>query len=91
MNSIPTAWVTTISPEGDAEFWDPISGGRWKSFEMEGHGFRTIGCLFNAEGFWANASVNDGVRNLRFDLGDSNIWKAIPKDAVLSLRKLVYY
>ncbi|KAJ3103724.1 Centrosomal protein of 76 kDa [Phlyctochytrium planicorne] len=77
------AWVTTISNQGSqVEFWDPIAGTRWLAKDVEAHGYRTIGCMFNHESFYANAASVDLVAGLDFDLRKDWLWKALPTEAV---------
>ena len=85
--STPAVWVTTVSHEGDAEFWDPSSGFRYKSHDVSNHGFRAVGCLFNHEGFWANVSPVESAKDLRFDVSESAIWKGMSHDAILSVKR----
>ncbi|KAI8853478.1 hypothetical protein BC829DRAFT_413695 [Chytridium lagenaria] len=81
------AWVTTISSMGVVEFWDPVLGTRWLAKDVEAHGYRTVGCLFSHEVFYANANVTDSVKGLDFDLARDWVWKPIPKDAAAMSRR----
>ncbi|KAJ3217486.1 Centrosomal protein of 76 kDa [Dinochytrium kinnereticum] len=81
------AWVTTISSTGVVEFWDPAVGSRWLVRDVEAHGFRTVGCLFNHEVFYANANATDSVVGVEFDLSKDWIWKPIPNDAAAMSRR----
>ncbi|KAI9329408.1 hypothetical protein BDR26DRAFT_1011765 [Obelidium mucronatum] len=58
-NSEVSAWVITISTSGVVEFLDPPTGKRFLSCDETP--WRTVGCLFNDEGFWANVGVSDSV------------------------------
>ncbi|KAI9329394.1 CEP76 C2 domain-containing protein [Zopfochytrium polystomum] len=82
-----TAWVTTISSSGEAEFWDPVTGNRCRAADGQAFGFRSVGCLFNDEGFWANIALSDAVEGLSFVLSDINWWKSMPRDAILAMRR----
>ena len=80
-------WVTTISASGRAEFWDPVSGFRTVC-DGGDHSYRKVGCLFHHNGFWACVSAEDDVRAIRtWDLADGRVWKALGRDAVLSVRR----
>ncbi|KAJ3285839.1 Centrosomal protein of 76 kDa [Blyttiomyces sp. JEL0837] len=87
-----TSWVTTVSVSdtqgSDATFWDPVSGERFSSRDLEAHGYRSVGCVFNDEGFWGTVRVSDSVDGLRFNVNDGGVWKPVARDAVMSMKRI---
>ncbi|KAJ3115957.1 Centrosomal protein of 76 kDa [Phlyctochytrium bullatum] len=81
------AWVTTISANEVAEFWDPTAGARWMATDVNAHPYRRLGCLFNHQNFYANISPSDSVSGLEFDLEAEWMWKPIPVGALTLAKK----
>ncbi|KAI8612287.1 CEP76 C2 domain-containing protein [Chytriomyces sp. MP71] len=86
--ALPCAWVAIVNPGGAVELIDPGSGARY-SAASEDMPWRTCGCMFNEEGFWANVAGTDLVRHGNFDVRDGRCWKALGRDAVMSMKRPV--
>jgi len=77
------AWVMTIDSSCEtgnpkAQFWECLTGQRFDLSDPRIHRFyRTIGCLFNHESFYANIQADDRVISTIFDLDDETLWKAM--------------
>ncbi|ORY43157.1 hypothetical protein BCR33DRAFT_717893 [Rhizoclosmatium globosum] len=84
-NSEVTAWVITVSTSGAVEYIDPATGRRYGPTDETP--WRTVGCVFNDEGFWANVGVSDHVPGTNWDFGNGKYWKPLGRDAALSMKK----
>ena len=91
------AWVMTINTEGLITFWESLTGHRYvhqavnpeDGFEVARtkpkYPYKTVGCVFNHQSFYANTQVTDVVSMCEFDLPNSAHWKAMSEDAISSL------
>ncbi|XP_064610638.1 centrosomal protein of 76 kDa-like isoform X2 [Liolophura sinensis] len=90
-------WVMTISSDGLVTFWESLTGHRYihnpidpdeapmgKQHQPK-HPYRTIGCVFNHQNFYANCQPSNAVEVCEFELEDQARWKAMSQDAVLSV------
>ncbi|KAJ3070219.1 Centrosomal protein of 76 kDa [Podochytrium sp. JEL0797] len=84
VNGESVAWVITISSSGTVELLNPAAGKRYAPGEELP--WRSIGCLFNDEGFWANVAVSDSLSGCVFELGNGKFWKALGRDAAMSMK-----
>ncbi|KAI8839507.1 CEP76 C2 domain-containing protein [Chytriomyces cf. hyalinus JEL632] len=82
----PSSWVAVLSTGGTVEFIDPSSGVRY-SANCEEMPWRSCGCLFNDEGFWANVGGTDLIKGCKFDVADTRYWKSLGRDAILSMKR----
>ncbi|KAJ3139751.1 Centrosomal protein of 76 kDa [Physocladia obscura] len=81
----PAAWVILASTGTGVEMVDPATARRYSTTDAA-IPWSSVGCVFNDEGFWANVAVSDTVKGASFDLTDSRYWKALGRDAVLSMK-----
>ncbi|XP_071091691.1 centrosomal protein of 76 kDa-like isoform X1 [Haliotis cracherodii] len=91
------AWVMTITTDGVITFWESLNGHRYIHEAVDPNGppmskqsrpaypYKTIGCVFNHQSFFANSQVTDNVETCRFDLTDESRWKSMAGDAVMSV------
>ena len=49
------------------------------------HPYRTVGCVFNHQSFYANSHHSDSVLTCVFDIQDHTLWKPMSKDAIASI------
>lgn len=89
-------WVMTLGAEegGGVTFWESVTGQRYvqpmfdpdtqagKPLPPPTHPYRTIGCVFNHQSFYANAQPSNAVSACRFDLSNESLWKAMSPEAI---------
>ena len=56
-----------------------------KPIPAPSHPYRTVGCVFNHQSFYANSHHSDSVLTCVFDLQDHTLWKPMSKDAITSI------
>jgi centrosomal protein CEP76 len=90
-------WVATINADGRVTFWESLTGDRYPHVPVDPddlpirpglkppYPYRTIGCVFNHELFFANAQPTDFVHMCVFDLNDGARWKSMSDDAIRSV------
>jgi centrosomal protein CEP76 len=90
-------WVATVASDGRTTFWESLTGDRYPHVPVDPdelpikpgvkppYPYRTVGCLFNHEMFFANAQPSDAVHMSVFDLSDGARWKAMSEDAIRSV------
>ncbi|XP_032225955.2 centrosomal protein of 76 kDa [Nematostella vectensis] len=91
-------WVVTISPEGEATFWESLTAHRYvhrpinpddppldKQQARPVHPYHTVGCVFNHQEFYANSQPTDVVEVCQFELHNEALWKAMSEDALKSI------
>ena len=67
-------------------FWESLHGSKMPSDDPRVHRFyRTIGCVFNHRGFFANIQEDDRVFNVSWDFEDEYLWKAMGKAQIAQL------
>lgn len=84
-------WVITRASATRTTFWESLSGVR-TTHELSGvddtartaH-YRTIGCIFNHESFYANVQADDSVEACVFDLENGRHWKAMQPSLIRAL------
>jgi hypothetical protein len=54
-------------------FWESLNGIQYR--QKDKHHFRTVGCLFNSNAFYANIQVRDDPESIQFKLNDITQWK----------------
>ncbi|XP_071495438.1 centrosomal protein of 76 kDa-like [Diadema antillarum] len=91
------SWVMTSGADGLVTFWESLTCQRYihrpvnpndpPSVEQPTpqYPYRTIGCVFNHQAFYANCQPTDKVELCYFDLHDSSLWKAMSADAISSV------
>jgi len=94
---ISHAWVVTINPDGTVLFWESLTAQRHQHQEINPHDpplakqkqpsyqYRTVGCIFNHQAFYANSQPTDGVHVCAFDLSNKSAWKSMSADAIRSV------
>lgn len=87
-------WVMTLGAEGGVTFWESVTGQRYvqpdfdpnaqagKPLPSSPHPYRTIGCAFNHQSFYANAQPSDAVSACRFVLSNESLWKSMSTEAI---------
>lgn len=90
-------WVMTINTDGLVTFWESLTGHRYihKPIDPDdapmskqtkpSHPYRTVGCVFNQESFFANCQAVDSVETSVFDLYDQSRWKQMSEDTIRSV------
>ncbi|KAK3589311.1 hypothetical protein CHS0354_026966 [Potamilus streckersoni] len=91
------AWVMTISVDGLITFWESLNGHRYIHEAIDPnmppmdkqhrpkYPYKTVGCVFNHQSFYANYQPSDSVEVCQFKLDDESRWKAMSQDAILSV------
>ncbi|CAH3025955.1 unnamed protein product [Porites evermanni] len=90
-------WVMTISPEGEVTFWESLTAHRYahrpvnpddppalKQSRPE-HPYKTVGCVFNHQSFYANSQPADAVDMCLFELYNEARWKSMSEEAIRSV------
>ncbi|KAK6092414.1 hypothetical protein BDEG_27220 [Batrachochytrium dendrobatidis JEL423] len=85
-NNLAYVWVATISSVGNVSFWESLTGAEFK--QADNHHFRTVGCCFNAESFYANIQASDAADRIDFTFLDQSKWKEMSKDALASMKQI---
>lgn len=90
-------WVATIGPDGLVTFWESLTGHRYIHQPVNPddppsvqqprpqYPYRTLGCIFNHQSFYANSQPSDNVDVCSFDVHDESLWKAMSPDAIKSI------
>ncbi|CAG5134305.1 unnamed protein product [Candidula unifasciata] len=90
-------WVMTVSADGLITFWESLNGHRYvhepinpdappmSKLERPRYPYKTVGCVFNHQSFFANSQATDSVEVCHFDLQNEAHWKSMSRDAVLSV------
>ncbi|KAK2191243.1 hypothetical protein NP493_55g07029 [Ridgeia piscesae] len=91
------SWVVTISSDLEVTFWESLTGHRYLHRAINpndppavpqpkpAYPYKTIGCVFNHQNFYANCQPTDAVELCDFDLVNDARWKAMSEDAVKSV------
>lgn len=86
------AWVLTRQPPAGnngtqkIDFWESLTGQKLDSEDPRVHRFyRTIGCVFNHRGFFANVQADDRVVATKFELEDEYMWKGMAQSQIKQL------
>lgn len=91
------AWVMTISVDGLVTFWESLNGHRYIHEPLDPNAppmdkqhrpkypYKTIGCVFNHQSFYANNQPTDSVEVCHFHLRDEARWKSMSQDAIMSV------
>lgn len=86
----PCSWVMTIGRQKQVMFWNSLTAARYKHVPIIKedkknqlkYPYKTIGCIFNNNRFFANCQPTDAVELCSFDLENSEKWKAMSPDAM---------
>ncbi|KAL5022137.1 hypothetical protein ScPMuIL_001292 [Solemya velum] len=90
-------WVVTITVSGVVMFWESLNGHRFihqaidpndPPMDKRKHAkypYKTVGCVFNHEAFYANSQPSDAVEVCVFNLQDESRWKGMSHDAIRSV------
>lgn len=85
-------WVMTMDhTEGRPKitFWESLTGQKLKLSDPRIKSFyRSIGCVFNQNKFYANIQPDDMVKSTIFDFGDDELWKAMDQTMLSALPKV---
>lgn len=96
-NNMAHAWVTTIDHLDKVSFWESLTGMEYKQShgfsghnqQQNNHHFRSVGCCFNGDSFFANIQASDSAERVDFNFQDTKKWKAISKDAIYSMKRFL--
>ncbi|XP_065828302.1 centrosomal protein of 76 kDa-like isoform X2 [Oscarella lobularis] len=87
------AWVATIGHSGIVTFWESLTGHRYThqrpelgepTIRSNDIPYRTVGCVFSHEAFYANCQPTDALVSCNFDLTDAACWKEMNPGAIES-------
>ncbi|KAK3086421.1 hypothetical protein FSP39_018251 [Pinctada imbricata] len=90
-------WVVTVSLDGTVTFWESLNGHRYihqpinpdapplDKQHRPKYPYKTVGCVFNHQSFYANNQPTDFVEVCQFDLQNEAHWKSMSQDALLSV------
>lgn len=91
------AWVMTVTVDGIVSFWESLNGHRYihepidpdlppmDKLHRPKYPYKTIGCVFNHQSFYANNQPSDHVEVCQFELRNESRWKSMSQDAMLSV------
>ncbi|XP_060069379.1 centrosomal protein of 76 kDa-like [Ylistrum balloti] len=91
------AWVMAITVDGQITFWESLNGHRYLHTPIDPNAppldkqhrpkypYKTVGCVFNHQSFYANSQPMDSVEVCVFDLKNESRWKSMSQDAILSV------
>ncbi|XP_044282379.1 centrosomal protein of 76 kDa isoform X2 [Varanus komodoensis] len=94
---VPHTWVMTCGIDGIITFWESLTGHRYihNPVKLDDppvveqpkplYPYRTIGCVFNHQKFFANCQPSDAVEVCVFDLHDESRWKPMSGEAIKSV------
>lgn len=95
---VPYTWVVTRYGEGATViFWDAVTGHRYVhrmvspddppaiKQPVNNHPFRSIGCIYSHENFFANSQPTDIVETCNFNISDAAKWKPMSHEAIRSV------
>jgi centrosomal protein CEP76 len=71
----PHIWVTTIDSHNQVYFWESLTGTCYA--QQDQHHFRTVGCCFNDQDFFANVQVTDSCNGTKFNVTEPTLWKKL--------------
>nr|XP_056710275.1 centrosomal protein of 76 kDa isoform X3 [Euleptes europaea] len=90
-------WVMTYGIDGTVTFWESLTGHRYIHNPIKPddppaveqpkplYPYRTIGCVFNHQKFFANCQPSEAVEVCFFDLHDESKWKPMSGEAIKSV------
>ncbi|GFN79292.1 centrosomal protein of 76 kda [Plakobranchus ocellatus] len=91
-------WVMTVAADGKLiTFWESLNGHRYiheainpnappmAKLQRPKYPYKTVGCVFNHQCFYANSQASDSVDVCQFDLHNEAHWKSMSKDAIVSV------
>lgn len=85
-------WVVTIDESKQATLWDPLSGYRYftkdlntKSVIRKSCRFSRVGCLFRHNRFYANIQTSDTADTCDYNLSNRSKWKAMDPARIQAL------
>ncbi|RUS90786.1 hypothetical protein EGW08_001405 [Elysia chlorotica] len=91
-------WVMTVSADGRLiTFWESLNGHRYvhepinpnappmAKIQRPKYPYKTIGCIFNHQSFYANSQASDSVEVCQFDIHNEAHWKSMSSDAIVSV------
>lgn len=93
----PHTWVLTRGTDGSVTFWESLTAHRYLHQAVDpdapplvqqpkpSHPYRTVGCVFNHQSFFANCQPSDAVELCLFDLQNQSLWKAMSEEALKSV------
>jgi centrosomal protein CEP76 len=68
-------------------FWEALTGQKMAVDDPRVHRFyRSIGCVFNHQSFFANVQQDDRVSNVSWDFEDEYMWKAMSRAMINTLQ-----
>jgi hypothetical protein len=87
------AWVLTKAPATGSDpnkrkihFWESLTGTKLEQEDPRVHRFyRTVDCVFNNKGFYANVQADNRVVNTSWNFSDEFMWKSMSSTYVNSL------
>ncbi|XP_057691364.1 centrosomal protein of 76 kDa [Corythoichthys intestinalis] len=94
---IPHTWVLTRGTDGSITFWESLTAHRYLHQAIDpdapplapqpkpSYPYRTVGCIFNHQSFFANCQPSDAVELCVFDLQNQSRWKAMSEEALKSV------
>ncbi|GAQ78246.1 hypothetical protein KFL_000100120 [Klebsormidium nitens] len=85
------AWVATLSSAGDVTFWESLTGRRYPQSDPLAMGqcpYRSLGCVFSQERFFANNQDEDSARLASFDFQNGAHWIGLDEAAIATIRKV---
>nr|XP_005996579.2 PREDICTED: centrosomal protein of 76 kDa isoform X1 [Latimeria chalumnae] len=94
---VPHSWVLTCGTDGTATFWESLTGHRYLHRPIKPddpplveqprptYPYRTVGCVFNHQSFFANCQPSDSVDLCTFDLHNESKWKPMSEEAIKSV------
>ena len=53
------------------------------------HPYRSVGCVFNHETFYANAQLSDSVLTCDFNINNKSLWKRLSTEDVSTLQQVI--
>ncbi|XP_052230366.1 centrosomal protein of 76 kDa-like [Dreissena polymorpha] len=95
--SAPHAWVMTVSIDGLVTFWESLNGHRYIHEPLDPYAlpmdkrhrpkypYKTVGCVYNHQSFYANNQPTDNIEVCQFNLRDDARWKSMSHDAIMSV------
>ncbi|XP_039593874.1 centrosomal protein of 76 kDa isoform X1 [Polypterus senegalus] len=95
--AVPHTWVMTIGINGTVVFWESLTAHRYifKPVNPDdpplvqqpkpAYPYKTIGCVFNHQSFYANCQPSDAVELCVFDFSNESRWKAMSEEAIKSV------
>uniref|UniRef100_A0ACB8FD57 Centrosomal protein of 76 kDa n=1 Tax=Sphaerodactylus townsendi TaxID=933632 RepID=A0ACB8FD57_9SAUR len=90
-------WVMTCGIDGTVTFWESLTGHRYIHIPIKPddppaveqpkplYPYRTVGCVFNHQKFFANCQPSEAVEVCFFDLHDESKWKPMSGEAIKSV------